>query len=181
MPSVISAAGAWARGRGREGMDIEQPSVRRRQAPAGGPQGSNAGPQAGAAATARGQELTLSTQESRFDPFDSDALANLGIPYLGFMASDQPAGLRATVGGGLQSAGNARRRHRPSSATACVGWTKLPGRESTSIQINHLQPVASEQDYRGQPAAGKPPGGDSGTTPCPERHCGRGFGRAAAR
>ena len=97
-------------------MDIEQPSVRRRQAPAGGPQGSNAGPQAGAAATARGQELTLSTQESRFDPFDSDALANLGIPYLGFMASDQPAGLRATVSGGLQSAGNAHRRHRPSSA-----------------------------------------------------------------
>ncbi len=42
------------------------------------------------------------------------------------MASDRLACLRATVGGGLQSAGNARKWHRPSSAAGCEGWTKLP-------------------------------------------------------
>lgn len=78
------------------------------------------------------------------------------IPYLGFMASDRLACQRATVGRGLQSAGNAHKRHRPSSATGCDRWTKLPSREATSIQINHLQLDASEQDYRGQASPCKP-------------------------
>ena len=98
------------------------------------------------------------------------------IPYLGFMASDRLACQRATVGRGLQSAGNARKWHRPSSATGCDRWTKLPSQEVTSIQINHLQLDASEQDYRGQPSPCK----QTGASPGSQRGGRRGIGRAAA-